>query len=261
MCLCFVGCNKNSNDKQQKISEIDQTITINNEKIENETFILYNGNEIKLEPGIQYLRDMEINEENNRKYNTKYYNYENGKYIGESEGTFGEATYEGVSVVKNVNKIAISEKYDAIPRSYTTINELPRQLMDMADCTTVEIHSIDLDNDDINEYIVCYTVDYPQGVIGDGEPQASSGIMLLDSNYKKIADLVNLKNGFWHNIKNDNNKYFLSLKDVEYVDIDKDGIMEVLIGLPTYEGNTVSIIKYSNNQIEGKINFDVELSA
>ncbi len=43
----------------------------------------------------------------------------------------------------------------------------------------------------------------------------------------------------------------LSPKDIEYFDIDQDGIMEILIDTNQYEGTGVSISKYINNQIQG----------
>ena len=197
---------------------------------------------------------MEINYNSKRKYNTTYFNYENGKYQGETTGTFGEVTYEGFSIVKNVKRIAMTQKYNAIPREYKEIKELPKQLEDMADFSSVDINEIDLDGDGKNEYIVCYTVNYQKGQIGDGEPQASSGIMLFDYNYKKIADLVTLENGFWANIKEEDRKIFLALDNVEYIDIDNDGNMEIIIEVPTYDGTKISILKYSNNKVEGETN-------
>lgn len=229
--------------------------TVQTKETSDDYFILYDGCEIKIETGVQDLSDAKISSETNKKYNTTYYNYENGKYVGETKGTFGEETYEGISHIDNVKRIAISEKYNAIPRTYTTINELPGQLIDMADYSSVNIQSIDLDNDGKVEYIVCYRVDYAKGEIGEGEPQASSGIMLFDSDYKKIADLISLENGFWANIKEEDKKIFLSLDDIEYIDIDNDGIMEIIIKVPTYEGAKISIIKYKNGEIEGETNF------
>ena len=130
----------------------------------------------------------------------------------------------------------------------------------MADYSSVDINKIDLDGDGKEEYIVCYTIDYKKGDIGDGEPQASSGIMLFDNNYKKIADLANLQNGFWSNIKEESNKVFLSLKDVEYADIDNDGVMEILIKIPAYEGSKLSILKYNRGDINGNINLKVNVN-
>ena len=222
-----------SSNSEQNVSQIENE-TIKENNVENDTnidsyFILYEGREIENKIGVQSISDMKINADTNKKYNTTYYNYENGKYIGEKVGTFGEETTEGNSCVENVSKIAISKNINALPRKYTEVKELPKELQDMADYSSVDINKIDLDGDGQEEYIVCYTVDYKKGEIGDGEPQASSGIMLFDNNYKKIADLANLQNGFYGNIKEENNKVFLSLNDVEYLDIDNDGIVYIQI--------------------------------
>ena len=130
-------------------------------------FILYDGYEMELKTGVQYLSDMQINSENTEKYNAKYYNYEKGKYVGESEGSFGEETYEGVSIVEGVKHIAISKKYEAMPRKYSATQELPEELIDMADYTSVNINSIDLDGDGKQEHIVCYNLNYAKDEIGD----------------------------------------------------------------------------------------------
>lgn len=225
----------------------------------NENIVLYNGCEIKIETGTQDISDMKNTNETNQKYNKIYYNYENGNYEGTSNGEFGEETYEGYSVVSNVKRIAMTQKYNAIPRKFSRINKLPEELMDMADYSSVTINSIDLDNDGKEEKIVCYTVSYEKGEIGDGEPRASSGIMLFDSNYNKIADLVSLEDGFWAGIKEEDRKIFLSLDKTEYVDIDNDNIMEIIIEVPTYEGTRISIIKYNNGNIEGETNLKVSV--
>ena len=241
-------------------SETQKNNTENKTDSEDKYFILYEGREIENKTGVQNLSDMKITNEANTKYNTKYYNYENGKYVGEKTGTFGEQTTEGESCVENVSKIAISKKTDALPRTYSTIKELPKELEEMSDYSSVEINKIDLDGDGKEEYIVCYTVDYKEGEIGDGEPEASSGIALLDSNYKKVADLAILKNGFWGDIKEESSKIFLSLKDVDYIDLDNDGIMEILIKIPQYEGSQLSILKYNKGKIDGKTNLEVNVS-
>ena len=85
-------------------------------------------------------------------------------------------------------------------------------------------------------------------------------ISLLDSNYKKVADLAILKNGFWGDIKEESSKVFLSLKDVDYIDLDNDGIMEILIKVPQYEGSQLSILKYNKGKIDGKTNLEVNVS-
>lgn len=254
-----LNTNINANETNMQEKNNTENNTIINEGKNKNYFILYDGYKMENKIGIQDLSDMEVNEENNKIYNTTYYNYEKGKYLGETKGDFGEQTYEGVSVVSNVKRIAISEKYNAIPREYKVIEELPNELIDMADYTKVTINSIDLDGNNEEEYLLCYCINYAKGEFGDGEPAASSGIMLLDNNYKKIANLVELKNGFWANIKEEDKKVFLSLDDVEYIDIDNDNIMEIIIKIPTYEGTKLSILKYKNNKIDGETNFQASV--
>ena len=106
--------------------------------------------------------------------------------------------------------------------------------------------------DSKKEYIVCYTYNASNDDYDGGDMKASSGIMLFDSNYKKISDLVSLENGFWGNIKSENNKVFISIKDVEYIDIDEDGTMEIIIKVPTYEGTKISILKYKDGGLNGE---------
>ncbi len=237
----------NSNNKvvENKVEEVKASV---------EKIYLYEGYEFKPIVGVQNPSDMENTAETKERYETTYYNYEKGKYEGTSKGEFGEPTYDGVSVVSNVKRIAMTEEYNAIPRKYSRTTELPEELIDMADCSSVTIDSIDLDGDEKEEKIVCYTVNYSEGQMGDGEPEASSGIMLLDSNYKKIADLVALDDGFWAGIKEEGNKIFMSLEDVEYIDLDNDGEMEIIVQVPTYEGVRISIYKYSSGNVEGETN-------
>lgn len=263
LCLIFTGCGQAGKTDVNTNNDVNDTNPDSNSnqqqlQVQNDYFVLYDGREIELKSGVQELSDISINDDSTAKYNTKYYNYENGKYAGESEGALTE-TYDGYAVVDNVKRIAVSQKYDAIPRTYTVINDLPKELNDMADCSSVDIHSVDLDGDGKTEYVVCYTVNYAEGEIGNGEPQASSGIMLFDSEYKKIADLVSLENGFWGNIKKEDNKVFLSLNDVDYVDIDNDSVMEILIKVPTYEGSKISIVKYNDGNIEGETNLNASV--
>lgn len=246
--------NEEQTYSKYRVSSKMESILIEGATSKEDYFILYQGLEMEKKTGVQDISDMKISMEASKKYNTTYYNYENGKYLGITEGTFGEETYEGCSIVDNVKTIAISEKYNAIPRQYETISELPKALEDMADCTTVDIQAIDLEGNGTKEHIVCYTVSYKAGEIGDGEPVASSGIMLFDENYKKICDLVTYE-------KTEENKIFMSLDDVEYIDIDNDGIMEIIIRVPVYEGTSISVIKYNNGTVEGETNIKVNIDA
>lgn len=258
-----------STNYQTKIDELENKIDqikISNEETTKtnsdigEYFVLYNGTKIPIKTGkitASYIE--KVNELNKEKYNIIYYNYEKGKYVGKSKGILVEGAFDDSALVDNVNKIAMSKKFNATPRTFTKINQLPNEIMDMADYTTVDMHSIDLDGDGKEEKIVCATVNYARGDFGDGEPVAASEIMLLDSNYKEIADLVNLEDGFAEQGqgKHEESKVFLSLDMVDYIDIDNDGIMEIIIDIPKYEGDglsDLSIIKYNKGNLEGETN-------
>lgn len=244
--------NTTNNISENSNKTSNESNTVSSGKDVDDYFILYDGYEIKPEAGLQSLSDMKITSDAKTKYNTTYYNYADGKYVGETEGTFGEPTYEGVSIVKNVFRVAISKKYDALPRAAVLLNQLPDELADMADYSSVDIHTIDLNGDGKYENIVCAKLNYAEGEIGDGEPEASSFIALFDSNFSKIADLVTLDDGFWGDIKDEDKKVFLSLNDVDYIDIDNDGILEILIKVPSYDGTSVSILKYDGTKLAGQ---------
>jgi len=230
----------------------NETKTLENNS-KKDYFVLYNGYEIEKKTGVQELSDMYISKENNKKYNIYYYNYEKGEYLGKQKGKFGEETFENVSIVRNVNTIATSQKYDAMPRTFSKTNGLPKKLDGIEDFSTLEIHSIDLDGNGTKENIICYTIDNKE------EQKASSAIMIFDKKYQKSENLIILEDGFWAGIKEDNQKIFLSLEDIEYFDIDNDGIMEILINVPTYEGTKLSIIKYDNGKIDGEVNLKASL--
>lgn len=228
-----------------------------------EYFIIYQGREISKEPGVKQISDMETSEKNKKKYNIKYYNYENGQYKGETKGVFGkEETYEGQSIVSNVSKIAISKKYNAIPRKYRnwTQKEIETH-QKIKNYEKIKIQEIDLDGDNKLEYIVNVQEDIKKGDLKDNSAtiDANSYITIYDSNFNKKADLVKLENAFIDGEKKQENKVFLSIDDVEYIDIDNDGKMEILIELPSWEGVNYSLLKYDNGKIYGKVNYQVRL--
>lgn len=168
----------------------------------------------------------------------------------------------GVGIVTGVEKIAISKKYDAIPRQVKRENSLPEELIDMADYPSVQIDTIDLDGDGKEEHIVCARANYSEGEIGDGSPQESSIIILFDSNYKKIAVLDNLEDSFWGNSEEmykegvitskelDENRQFLTLDETEYIDINNDGKIEIIINHPIYEGIRINIVGFKNGELQ-----------
>lgn len=241
--------------ENKKLENIISNIEIEKSSLENENvttdeypyFILYNGKEMEIKMGRQILDYMELNEENKTKYNIKYTSYSNGKKQTK-EGKFEEAN-EGYGVVQNVDKIAISSDYNAIPRKVKSIKTLPEELKLKLDYTNASAEEIDLDGDGKKDYLIVYEIEDKK------ENIAKSTLMLFDSNYQKIATLMELDDG----IIDADKKVFLSLKDITYVDIDNDGILEILVQEPTDEADVVCVYKYANGNLEGEINVEVKL--
>lgn len=219
----------------------------------NEKIVLYRG--LDFSDG-KNLNDIKYNEENKKKYEIEYFNYENGEKLERSKGKLVE-TYEGISAVENVKKIAISVEYDAIPRKYTTIEELPEELYELADCNKVEIQSVDLDGDGKKEYIVASN-SYASPEDYDTDTYTNySDISLYDNKFKKIAILVKAKDQFREVDGKITSEFFCSLDDVEYIDIDDDGIMEVLVDLNYWENIGVNSYKYKDGKITGETECEI----
>ena len=218
-----------------------------------EKIILYKG--LDFSDG-KNLNDITCNEANKKKYEIEYFNYENGEKLEKSKGNLVE-TYEGISAVENVKKIAISVEYDAIPRRYTTIEGLPKELYELADCNKVEIQSVDLDGDGKKEYIVASN-SYASPEDYDTDTYTNySDISLYDNKFKKIATLIKAKDQYREVDGKITSEFFCSLDDVEYIDIDDDGIMEVLVDLNYWENIGVNSYKYKDGKITGETECEI----
>lgn len=218
-----------------------------------EKIILYKG--LDFSDG-KNLNDITYNEANKKKYEIEYFNYENGEKLEKSNGNLVE-TYEGISAVENVKKIAISVEYDAIPRRYTTIEGLPKELYELADCNKVEIQSVDLDGDGKKEYIVASN-SYASPEDYDTDTYTNySDISLYDNKFKKIATLIKAKDQYREVDGKITSEFFCSLDDVEYIDIDDDGIMEVLVDLNYWENIGVNSYKYKDGKITGETECEI----
>ncbi len=187
------------------------------------------------------------------KYVITYYNYENYSFKNSSLGTISSPIYEGLARIDNVGKIAISEDYNAIPREVKVVNTVPTVISDanpkLADYDTVKTMICDLDGNQTNEYILILA----------NKTSGFSKISLFDAKGVKVADLASIEKSKW---KTDvsNSEYYLSISNVQIIDVDNDGIMEVLVEIPYYEGEPdVSILKYKNGELQGKTNIECSL--
>lgn len=228
----------------------------NAKKIMNESLVvLYNGLILDTsamdEVSLKYI-DTRSNE--SEKYIITYYSYENYSFKESRLGTFSSQLYEGLVKIDNVGKIAISEDYDAIPRSVQVVNTIPEIVLNnnssVKDYDTIKTIIVDLDGNGTNEYVLVLA----------NKTTGFSKITLVDAKGTKIADLASIEKSKW---KNDvNNEYYLSLNNIETIDVDNDGIMEIVLEIPHATGNpTVSLLKYNNGELQGKTGIECSLLA
>lgn len=225
-------------------------------KLMNESLVvLYNGlilDTSKMdEVTLQYI-DSTVAESD--KYVITYYSYENYSKKDSSLGLLSSQVYDGLAKIDNVGKIAISEDYDAIPRSIKVVNTVPTIVSDnnpkIADYDSVKTLIADLDGNGTDEYIL----------IMANKTTGYSKITAFDSKGAKIADLASIEKSKWK--KDSTTEYYLSISNIEIVDVDNDGIMEIVIEIPHATGNpTISLLKYNNGVLQGKTNIECSLLA
>jgi len=133
-----------------------------------------------------------------------------------------EKVETNLETISKNSKIAIKEKYNALPRKYEVLNTYPERLINantyLGSSIKNECIHVDLDGDGEKEYIVYCVINN------------ISNIGLFDSleNY-----LVTIFTG-------DSNKSIS--KNIELADIDKDGVMEIILVLD----GEIEVHKYNN---------------
>lgn len=186
------------------------------------------------------------------KYVITYYNYENYSFKEQKLGTLSTQLYEGLVKIDNVGKVAISEDYNAIPRPIKVVNTVPTIVLDnnpnVADYTNVKTLIVDLDGNQTDEYILILA----------NKKTGFSKITLIDSKGTKVNDLASIEKSKWK--KDSTAEYYLNINNVEILDVDNDGIMEVMVEIPQATGNsTVSLLKYNNGILQGKTGIECSL--
>ncbi len=224
-------------------------------KLLNEDLIvLYNGlilNTDKMEEKeLQYIDNKSDSKDD---YVITYYNYENFAFKESKLGTLSSQIFDGVVKIENVGKIAISENYEAIPREIKVVNSIPTVVADnnpkILDYDSSKVIITDLDGNGTEEYIIILA----------NKSIGYSKILLVDSKGNKIADLAYIEKSKWDTATNE--EYYLSINNIEVIDIDNDGIMEILIELPTSDGIApkISLLKYKNGELQGTTNIECSL--
>ena len=215
--------------------------------------VLYNGlilDTSKMdEITLQYI---DSHSEQSDKYVITYYSYENYSKKDSSLGMLSSEAYDGLSKIDNVGKIAISEDYNAIPRPIKVVNTVPTIVADnnskLSDYDSIKTLIADLDGNQTEEYILILA----------NKTTGFSKITAFDSKGAKIADLASIEKSKW---KQDSTaEYYLSISNVEIIDVDNDGIMEIVLEIPHATGNpTISLLKYNNGELSGKTNIECSL--
>lgn len=186
------------------------------------------------------------------KYVITYYNYESFGFKDSKLGNLSSQLYDGLVKIENVGKIAISESYEAIPREIKVVNAIPTIVSDknpkIGDYDSNKAIITDLDGNGTEEYILILA----------NKTSGYSKITLVDSSGTKVADLAYIEKSQWESVATE--EYHLSLSNVEVIDVDNDGIMEILIELPRYEGDpSISLLKYKNGELQGDTNIQCSL--
>ncbi len=186
------------------------------------------------------------------KYIITYCSYSNYSFQESNLGIFSPQIYEGLVKIDNVGKVAISEDYNAIPRNVKVVNTIPEIIENnnslVKKYDTVKTLIVDLDGNGTDEYILALA----------NKSTGFSTITMFDSKGTKVADLASIEKSKWKN--GTNNEYYLSINNLETIDVDNDGIMEIILEIPHATGNpTVSLLKYNNGELQGKTGIECSL--
>ena len=226
----------------------------NSRKVMNENLIvLYKGLILDTTKMAQTeLKYIDNSDKYKDKYVITYYNYESFGFKDSKLGTLSQQVYEGLVQIDNVGKVAISESYNAIPREIKVVNAVPTIVAEkntkLGDYDSSKIIITDLDGNGTEEYILILA----------NKTTGYSKITLIDSTGTKVSDLAYIEKSKWESVTTE--EYHLSLDNVEIVDVDNDGIMEILVEIPKYEGDpSISLLKYKNGELLGDRNIECSL--
>ena len=247
---------REKNDENQIASE-----NIDTENAKDDSYIfLYDGYEIEKKVGLQKMPVyMEATDDNKSKYEINYYTYDKEGELSEVKGIFkSDEAYEGYGYISNLKKVASSLKYEVMPRTPSILNDYENieAFNEFKGISDVKVEAIDLDGDENLEYIVSLNNFSSKEEYEIEESEAFSQIILYDSNYKAIGNLVT-----WNNVTEENDKNnYISLDNIMYADIDNDGIMEIIIEVLEYESGLISVYKYDEGKIDGEVDYKVDIN-
>lgn len=243
-------------DVQTNTATTNTTVTTtdaSNRKVQNEKLVvLYDGLLLDTSEMKQVeLKYIDSTNSEKDKYVITYYNYENYSFKDSGLGSLSTQVYDGLLKITNVGKIAISESYEAVPRTIQVVNAIPTIISDnnkLSDYDTVKAIITDLDGNGTDEYILVLA----------NKNTGYSKISFVDSTGSKLTDLAYIEKSKWGQVSEQG--YYLSISNVQIVDIDNDNVMEILVEIPKYEGEPdISLVKYKNGELQGATNIECSL--
>lgn len=226
-----------------------------NRKVLNESIIvLYKGLILDSNKmGMVELRYIDNSNPSKDNYIITYYNYENYGFVNSTLGTLSTQIVDGLVKMDNVGKVSISEKYEAIPREIQVVNSIPAVVLDnnsdLADFDTKKTIITDLDGNGTNEYILILAK----------KSTGESKIVLVESTGFIKATIAKMDKSGWDGVSSDG--YYLSYSNIEILDVDNDGIMEILFEVPTTNSSPsqISLLKYKNGDLSGITDYTCSL--
>ncbi|MCL1917308.1 MAG: hypothetical protein FWG14_03170 [Peptococcaceae bacterium] len=257
----FVGCTVISDQEATLNLPTESTpAESTSSEISNDIF-LYHGDTITPKPGIQiYSHSLNVNDASTQENfdNRRYHNYEDNKYLGKTTGRLeGFFSNNDNSViwgsVQNVKRIATSTKINAFPREISEDQKIDGYR---------RTFKVDLDGNGTYEYLC--VKESNQQPIEKGELQNVTEYVneIYTHKYVLSIDLLNEKQEVITNLVTfiqygpESRKELSHLK-IDIMDIDSDGIMEILIDCYGYEqGGNVAIYKFDGKQVFGETNYE-----
>ena len=244
------------NETEQPMTSVNGNTTVtteeaDNRKVLNEAIIvLYKGLILDIEEmHVSQLKYIDNSNPSKDNYVITYFNYENYGFKNSTLGTLSTQVVDGLVKIDNVGKVAISEKYDAIPREIQVINSIPAVVLDnnsdMANYDTKKTIITDLDGNGTNEYILILAK----------KSSGESKIVLVESTGFVKATIAKMNKSGWDGVSSDG--YYLSYSNIEVLDIDNDGIMEIIFEIPTTNPvpSEISLLKYKNGDLSGTTDY------
>lgn len=258
--ISLSGCNAN-NQSNKSDTESNDTIKTNpntNDKL----VVLFRGITLdEKDTKVNILNketDSSKKQELYSKYEREYYLYSNGAFLGKANGKIegrGLDYYWNVIISPDQQyEVALSKQYNPYPRQMTLINSnFPKEFnidgkvfksvnnQFNVSATIRELYKVDIDGDNKDEYIA----------LAVDEQSYFFAKCLIDSDLNVAAYLTVFKGkpkygDFQDLLKNYN------LKDSgEIIDINNDGVMELLLRLPSYEGFNFKVFTYKNKVFDG----------